>query len=118
DAYRAPREILLSAREAAIKAVSLDDQLSDAHLVLGGIALTYDWNFPLAKREFERAIALDPNSAVAHRIYGWYLARAERHYVPAPPEAATPRPPDPRNTWPWWGESGVAIAQGDYEGAL
>jgi tetratricopeptide (TPR) repeat protein len=57
DAYRAPREILLPAREAAIKAVSLDDQLSDAHLVLGGIALTYDWNFPLAKREFERAIA-------------------------------------------------------------
>ena len=51
DAYRAPREILLPAREAAIKAVSLDDQLSDAHLMLGGIALTYDWNFPLAKRE-------------------------------------------------------------------
>ena len=60
DAYRAPREILCSAREAAIKAVSLDDQLSDAHLVLGGIALTYDWNFPLAKREFERATRSTP----------------------------------------------------------
>ena len=118
DAYRAPREILLPAREAAIKAVSLDDQLSDAHLVLGGIALTYDWNFPLAKREFERAIALDPNSAVAHRIYGWYLARAERNYVAARQEMATARRLDPLNTWPWWGESGVAIAQGDYEGAL
>ncbi|PYL80272.1 MAG: hypothetical protein DMF23_16365, partial [Verrucomicrobia bacterium] len=118
DAYRAPREILLPAREAAIKAVSLDDQLSDAHLVLGGIALTYDWNFPLAKRELERAIALDPNSAVAHRIYGWYLARAERNYVAARQEMATARRLDPLNTWPWWGESGVAIAQGDYEGAL
>jgi len=118
DAYRAPREILLPAREAAIKAISLDDQLSDSHLVLGGIALTYDWNFPLAKREFERAIALDPNSAVAHRIYGWYLARAERNYVAARQEMATARRLDPLNTWPWWGESGVAIAQGDYEGAL
>ena len=118
DAYRAPREILLPAREAAIKAVSLDDQLSDSHLVLGGIALTYDWNFPLAKREFERAIALDSNSAVAHRIYGWYLARAERNYVAARQEMATARRLDPLNTWPWWGESGVAIAQGDYEGAL
>jgi len=118
DAYRAPREILLPAREAAIKAVSLDDQLSDVHLVLGGIALTYDWNFPLAKREFERAIALDPNSAVAHRLYGWYLARAERNYVAARQEMATARRLDPLNTWPWWGESGVAIAQGDYEGAL
>jgi len=118
DAYRAPREILLPARDAAIKAVSLDDQLSDVHLVLGGIALTYDWNFPLAKREFERAIALDPNSAVAHRLYGWYLARAERNYVAARQEMATARRLDPLNTWPWWGESGVAIAQGDYEGAL
>src|SRR5437773_2770099 len=118
DAYRAPREILLPAREAAIKAVSLDDQLSDAHLVLGGIALTYDWNFPLAKRELERAIALDPKSAVAHRLYGWYLDRAERNYVAARQEMATARRLDPLNTWPWWGESGVAIAQGDYEGAL
>src|SRR5207248_3358157 len=79
------------------------------HLVLGGIALTYDWNFPLAKREFERAIALDPNSAVAHRLYGWYLARAERNYIAARQEMATARRPDPLNTWPWRAESGVAI---------
>ncbi len=118
DAYRAPREILLPAREAALKAVALDDRLSDAHMVLAGIALTYDWNFPVAKREFERAIALDPNSAVAHRLYGWYLARAERNYVAARQEIATARRLDPLNTWPWWAESGVALAQGDYKGAL
>ena len=55
---------------------------------------------------------------MAHRIYGWYLARAERNYVAARQEMATARRLDPLNTWPWWGESGVAIAQGDYEGAL
>src|SRR2546430_16552454 len=118
DAYRAPREILLPAREAAIKAVSLDDQLSDAHLVLGGIALTYDWNFPLAKRELERAIALDPNSAVAHRIYGWYLARAERNYVAARQEMATARRLDPPNKRPGGGGAGGGLGPGDYEGAL
>ena len=95
DAYRAPREILLPAREAALKAVALDDRLSDAHMVLAGIALTYDWNFPVAKREFERAIALDPNSAVAHRLYGWNLARAEGNYVAARQEIATARRLDP-----------------------
>ncbi|MEO5720245.1 MAG: protein kinase [Chthoniobacterales bacterium] len=118
DVYRAPREILAPAREAALKAVALDDSLAAAHMVLAGIALTYDWNFPVARREFERAIALDPNSSVAHRLYGWYLARVERNFVAARQEMAKARELDPFLSWPFWGESAVAIAQGDYEGAL
>ena len=118
DAYRAPREILFPAREAALKAVALDDQLSYAHVALAGIAMTYDWNFPVAKREFERAIALDPNSSLAHMLYGWYLAHAERNFVAARQEMATARRLDPLNPWVSWAESGVALAQGDYEGAL
>jgi len=118
DAYRAPREILTPARDAAEKAVALDDQLASGHMVLAGIALTYDWNFPLAKREFEKAIALDPDSSDAHRLYGWYLARAERNFVAARQEMAKARTLDPFYTWPLWAESSVAIAQGDPESAL
>jgi TolB-like protein len=118
DAYRAPREILTPARDAAEKAVALDESLAAGHMVRAGIALSYDWNFPLAKREFERAIALDPNSADAHRLYGWYLARAERNFVAARQEMAKARTLDPFYTWPLWGESSVAIAQGDHESAL
>lgn len=118
DVYRAPREILTPARDAAEKAVALDESLAAGHLVRAGIALSYDWNFPLAKREFERAIALDPNSAVAHRLYGWYLARTERNFVAARQEMAKARTLDPFYTWPLWAESSVAIAQGDYESAL
>jgi len=118
DAYRAPREILTPARDAAEKAVALDEKLATGHMVLAGIALTYDWNFPLAKREFERAIALDPDSSDAHRLYGWYLARAERNFVAARQEMAKARTLDPFYTWPLWAESSVAIAQGDHESAL
>jgi TolB-like protein/Tfp pilus assembly protein PilF len=118
DAYRAPREILTPARDAAEKAVAMDEQLAAGHMVLAGIALTYDWNFPLAKREFERAIALDPDSSDAHRLYGWYLARAERNFVAARQEMAKARTLDPFYTWPLWAESSVAIAQGDHESAL
>ena len=118
DAYRAPREILTLARDAAEKAVALDESLATGHMMLAGIALTYDWNFPLAKREFERAIALDPNSSDAHRLYGWYLARAERNFVAARQEMAKARTLDPFYTWPLWAESSVAIAQGDHESAL
>jgi len=118
DAYRAPREILTPARDAAEKAVALDESLAAGHMVRAGIALSYDWNFPLAKREFERAIALDPNSADAHRLYGWYLARAERNFVAARQEMAKARTLDPFYTWPLWAESSIAIAQGDHESAL
>ena len=118
DVYRAPREILTPARDAAEKAVALDENLATGHMLLAGIALTYDWNFPLAKREFERAIALDPDSSDAHRLYGWYLARAERNFVAARQEMAQARALDPLYTWPLWAESSVAIAQGDYESAL
>jgi serine/threonine-protein kinase len=118
DAYRAPREILSPARDAAEKAVALDEKLAAGHMVLAGIALTYDWNFPLAKREFERAIALDPHSSDAHRLYGWYLARAERNFVAARQEMAKARTLDPFYTWPLWAESSVAIAQGDHVSAL
>ena len=118
DVYRAPREILTPARDAAEKAVALDEKLATGHMLLAGIALTYDWNFPLAKREFERAIALDPDSSDAHRLYGWYLARAERNFVAARQEMAQARALDPLYTWPLWAESSVAIAQGDYESAL
>ena len=77
-----------------------------------------DRNFPLAKRELERAIALDPDSADTHRLYGWYLARTERNFIAARQEMAHARALDPLYTWPLWAESSVAIAQGDYESAL
>jgi Tfp pilus assembly protein PilF len=118
DVYRAPREILTPARDAAEQAVAGDEKLATGHLALASIALSYDWNFPLAKRELERAIALDPDSCDAHRLYGWYLARVERNFVAARQEMAQARALDPLYTWPLWGESSVAIAQGDYESAL
>ncbi len=118
DAYRAPREILTPARDAAVKAVALDENLAFGHLILGGIAMSYDWDFPLAKREIERAIALDPNSSVAHRLYGWLLARTERNYIAARQEVAKARSLEPLDPWPFWSESNIAIAQGDYESAM
>ena len=118
DVYRAPREILTPARDAAEQAVAGDEKLATGHLALASIALSYDWNFPLAKRELERAIALDPDSCDAHRLYGWYLARVERNFVAARQEMAQARALDPLYTWPLWAESSVAIAQGDYESAL
>jgi DNA-binding winged helix-turn-helix (wHTH) protein/Tfp pilus assembly protein PilF len=69
---------------AARKAVELDDQSSEAHASLA-FALYYGtWDAAGAEREFRRAIALNPNSAVAHHWYATYLATLDRT-----PEAVT-----------------------------
>jgi DNA-binding winged helix-turn-helix (wHTH) protein/TolB-like protein/Tfp pilus assembly protein PilF len=58
---------------AALKALELDEALAEAHTALGRIA-SYDWDWPNAEKEYQRAIELDPNSATARFLYGWYLA--------------------------------------------
>lgn len=52
-------------RADAIKAVSLDDQLADAHVALGMVLLIDDRNFLQAEREFRLAVQLDPASSFA-----------------------------------------------------
>ena len=59
-------------REAAIQAVRLDDNLSEAHQALGAGKLLYDWDWQGAATELKRAIELDPNNLDAHELYGYY----------------------------------------------
>jgi adenylate cyclase len=51
------------------KALTLDDQLAEAH-ASRGLALSLGQRYEEATAEFERAIALDPNSFEAHYFYG------------------------------------------------
>jgi len=73
------REVVPKAREAALKALSLDDQLAESHISLGLVMGFYDYDFAGAEREFRRAIELDPNSAAAHQFYGNLLSNLGRH---------------------------------------
>jgi tetratricopeptide (TPR) repeat protein len=74
-----PLEAMPKAKEAALKAVSLDDQLSDAHTSLAFILQDFDFDFAGAEREFELAIRLKPNNSTAHLFYGKLLAELGRH---------------------------------------
>jgi serine/threonine protein kinase/Tfp pilus assembly protein PilF len=73
--YLSPRETAPQAREAAMKALALDDNLAEAHAMLGGIHLIYDWDWTGAQKEIKRALELDANSVVAHEnLAGYYAA--------------------------------------------
>ena len=57
------------AREALQRALSIDPNLAVAHRWLGRIYLNFRWDWTAAKREFERAIALDPNGVEGNYAY-------------------------------------------------
>lgn len=72
--WQAPREVYPSAKQAAGKALELDETDCRAHQVLGLISWRYDWEWQTAEKEFSQAIELCPNSPGPHRTYGLYLA--------------------------------------------
>ena len=118
DAYRAPLDVLGPMRHAALMAVKNDDGAGVGHIWLGAVSMLYDRNFPLARSELKRAVALDPNSSDAHRWLGWYLARVERDFDAGHAEVQRARALDPSYTWPLMFESYIAIARGEYTQAL
>jgi TolB-like protein/DNA-binding winged helix-turn-helix (wHTH) protein len=66
------------AREMALTALRLDDDLADAHASLAFVEMHYDWKFQDAEKEFKRAIDLDPNYSTTHHWYAYDLAAMDR----------------------------------------
>jgi TolB-like protein/DNA-binding winged helix-turn-helix (wHTH) protein/Flp pilus assembly protein TadD len=64
-----PQDYLPRARAGAQKAVELDDTLAEAHTSLAYVFF-YDFENAQSVKEFERAISLNPNYAMAHLWYG------------------------------------------------
>jgi len=68
-----PKNGFSSANDAALKALEIDDTLSEVHVSLGFIKSDYAWDWSGAEKEFQRAIALNPNNATAHQWHGYAL---------------------------------------------
>jgi TolB-like protein/Tfp pilus assembly protein PilF len=73
-----PTEAFPRAKAAAIKALELDETLSEAHASLGLVKLYYDHDFQGAEMNYRRAIETNPNASLAHQRYGSYLMYMER----------------------------------------
>jgi tetratricopeptide (TPR) repeat protein len=73
-----PKEAIPKAREAAAKALALDETLAEPHTVLGFIKWAYDADWGEAEREFKRAIELNPNDELAHDRYSVLLSQMGR----------------------------------------
>ncbi len=68
-----PSEFARKVTTYARKALSIDPTMAEAYVLLGDVKLSYDWDWKGAEADFGKAIALNPNNAVARAYYSSYL---------------------------------------------
>lgn len=87
DAYRSlaigsemsPVEHLSRSKAAAIRAIELDESLSEGHSSLGMTIFWGDWNWRAAEEHYRRALELNPSNTMAHLFYAHLLSNLGRH---------------------------------------
>jgi serine/threonine-protein kinase len=115
--YMPPREAMPRVREAAERALALDETLAPAHTCMALHLVWFEWNFPAGEREFRRAITLNPNDADAHRLYGDYLVAMKR-FGEALAEKRRAEQLDPLSTTPSWDIGRTLFFAGRYDEAV
>lgn len=73
-----PGDGMPKAREAAKKALEIDESLGEAHAALAFVSWMYDYDWKTAEKGFQTAIALNPGYATAHQWYAVCLAHLGR----------------------------------------
>ena len=73
-----PKDGFPKAKEAALKALEIDEGSAEAHTSLAFINFRWDWDRAATEREFQEAIKLKPAYAPAHQWYSSYLVAVER----------------------------------------
>lgn len=71
-------EAMEKARAAALKALALDDSLSEGHASLAFVLYSFDWNLGAAEQQFQKAIALNAGNATARQWYSELLTDEAR----------------------------------------
>jgi Tfp pilus assembly protein PilF len=64
------KESFPKAKAAAQKALTLDNELAEAHTSLAYCLAFYEWDWAGAEKEYRRALELNPGYATAHQWYG------------------------------------------------
>ncbi len=75
----APSEGFPKAKEAAKKALAIDNTLAEPHTSLAHITWLHEWDWAGGEEGFKRALKLNPKYETAHQWYATYLSAMGRH---------------------------------------
>jgi TolB-like protein/Tfp pilus assembly protein PilF len=115
--YAPSREAMPKAKTAAMQALAIDPNLSEAHAALGLTKLFYELDWSGAERAFRRAIEINPNYSVAHQRLGLYFNLLGR-FDEAEQELESARQIDPLSPHLSWSFALMFFLARDFEQAL
>jgi serine/threonine-protein kinase len=73
-----PAEVLPKAKSALEKALSLDEDLAEAHAQVAAIAFWFEWDWEAAEKSLERVLTLNPGDAYSVGTYSWFSLSQRR----------------------------------------
>jgi TolB-like protein/Tfp pilus assembly protein PilF len=77
--FMPPRSVMPRAKEAALRALSIDDQLPEAQTQVAHIRAFFEWDWTQAEADFLKAMEIDPQYAFAMHWYASFLCAMGRH---------------------------------------
>jgi tetratricopeptide (TPR) repeat protein len=113
----APREVMPKAKEAAMKALALDDSSAEAHTSPGIVKLDYERDVDGGQREFLRTMQLKPGFGWARHWYAHSL-EAQNRLEDALREMRAALDLDPLSVPINWDIAGELIILGRYDDSL
>jgi len=115
--HLAPKDVFPTAYESASTALTLDETLPEAHIALGWLALSYQFDWRQAETEFRRTIDLAPGNFIGYNGLSFALQAGGRLDEAL---AASKRAfeLDPMMIWSRNGLAEVYYKQRDYDAAL
>jgi len=117
NVYAPSRDEMPKAKTAAMKALEIDPNLSEAHAALGLSKLFYELDWPGAEKAFRRAIEINPNYSIAHQRLGLYF-NLLGCFREAEQELELARQIDPLSPQVSWSFALMYFLRRDYEEAL
>jgi TolB-like protein/Tfp pilus assembly protein PilF len=72
--YRRPHTVYPVAKDEITKALSIDDDLAEAHASMGEVMMQYFYEWDRARDELDRALRVNPSYATAHLWKSTYFA--------------------------------------------
>ena len=76
--YARPADVMVKAKEEAVRALGMDETTSDANVSLGLVRHWYDWDFAGAEQSYRRAAELNPADPIPRAYLGVLLGETGR----------------------------------------
>ena len=111
-------QVMPAAKEAASRALQINDQLAEAHASMAMVNAVHEWRWFVAERQFQRAIKLDPTCAYAYYGYAMFHLLPRGRIGPALQQLQRALDIEPRSILFQTARGVIYVAARKFDGAI